>query len=119
MAELKAMCDQPVLLIETEGGGDESMAAVNQYEGCVAGLLRLGVMVLFSSSADETAQLLYTLAEKEASEGASMEVPDLLPVGGKRDDVERFLMSIPGVSDVTALAIVDARFRSVREFINW
>ncbi|KAI8918341.1 hypothetical protein DFJ77DRAFT_291125 [Powellomyces hirtus] len=116
ISNLKAMCDRPILLIEADEENSESMAATAQYEGIIASLLRMQITVLFSESTDYSAHLLFTLATKEAREGASMDVPDMLPA--KNNQAVQFLMSIPGVSDVTAIAIMNSRFKSLREFVN-
>ncbi|KNC96281.1 uncharacterized protein SPPG_08433 [Spizellomyces punctatus DAOM BR117] len=114
---LKSMCEKPILIVEQEASeGQQSMAATTQFEGIIASLIRMQITVLFSDSAEETAQLLYNFAMAEAEEGARIDVPDLLP--DKKNQFLQFLLSIPGISDVTAMAIMNTRVKSVREFVN-
>ncbi|KAJ3288554.1 hypothetical protein HK104_008100 [Borealophlyctis nickersoniae] len=117
IAALKAMCDIPIILVEKEkDDGADSMAKANQFEGILATLTRMKVRVLFSDSSEQSAQIIHDLAKMEAKEEARIDVPDLLPE--KQNQMFRFLLSIPGISDVTAMTIMNARFRSLKEFLN-
>ncbi|TPX65811.1 hypothetical protein SpCBS45565_g04856 [Spizellomyces sp. 'palustris'] len=114
---LKSMCEKPILIVEQEASeGQQSMAATTQFEGIIASLIRMQITVLFSDSAEETAQLLYNFAMAEAEQGARIDVPDLLP--DKKNQFLQFLLSIPSISDVTAMAIMNTRIKCVREFVN-
>lgn len=66
--------------------------------------------------AEQTAEILHNIAMKEATDGSSIDVPDVLP--NKNDQALQVLLSIPGISDVTAIAIMNAQFCSFQEFVN-
>ncbi|KAJ3028383.1 hypothetical protein HK097_005988 [Rhizophlyctis rosea] len=117
ISALRAMCEVPMLIVEKDKNeGNDSMTRTAQYEGILATLVRTGIRVLFSESSEQTAQMIFDLATREAKEGAKIDVPQLLP--DKKNHTMQFLLSIPGVSDVTAMAIMNARFKNLREFLD-
>lgn len=77
-----------------------------QYEGIIASLTRMPIRLFFTEGVSETASLLYKLCKSEHSAGQSIRVPKKLP-DKRQDCLLRFLMSIPGVGDVTSLAMTE------------
>ncbi|KAJ3033919.1 hypothetical protein HDV00_005659 [Rhizophlyctis rosea] len=80
ISALRAMCECPLVIVEQEKDeGKDSMTRTNQFEGILATLARMSVKVLFSDSAEQSAQMIFDLATREAKEGGKIDVPELLP----------------------------------------
>ena len=73
------------------------------------------ILVLFSGSQSESAQILFALAAKEGRKGYSLPCP--LSLTPNAEKVLPFYQSLPGVGFGTALLLA-ANFKSVKDFVN-
>ncbi|KAI8611826.1 restriction endonuclease type II-like protein [Chytriomyces sp. MP71] len=111
------MYNQPYLLIEMDDSGTESISTRNQFEGIIAGFLRRDVNVIFSHSKEDSAQIIFELAQGEARQGLRIAVPTNLP--SKNTGAMALLLSIPGIGDATCFEIMQpGRFKTVLEFLS-
>uniref|UniRef100_A0ACB8G6N5 Uncharacterized protein n=2 Tax=Sphaerodactylus townsendi TaxID=933632 RepID=A0ACB8G6N5_9SAUR len=117
--QLKSTFDRICVLIEKErakaGEAQRGTQRTKHYDSLLSSFLRGGIRVLFSSSQEETAELLKELALVEQRKGAAIVVPT--EVQGPGQDALRFYLSMPGVSYVAALALCHG-FCSVEEMAN-
>ncbi|KAJ1968081.1 3'-5' DNA helicase, partial [Dimargaris verticillata] len=96
----------------------ESMFSTRQYDQAIEVLLRMNMKLYFSTGRADTARLLYRLVAEESTCGTNVcfRHPGLIPT--KDNQFLKFLITIPGVSDVVAYNILSADFGSMREIIN-
>ncbi|KAJ1658494.1 3'-5' DNA helicase [Dispira simplex] len=94
----------------------ENPFGTRQFDQSIEVLTRMGLVVLFSFGHEETATLIYRLAEREGEQGACFLDPNSVPPVDDRR--VRFLTTIPGVSDVVAWNLWDAGFKNLRDIIN-
>ncbi|KAJ1972097.1 3'-5' DNA helicase [Dimargaris xerosporica] len=96
----------------------ESMFSTRQYDQAIEVLLRMNLKLFFSTGRADTARLLYQLVTEENTIGpnACFRHPGLIP--SKDNQFLKFLITLPGVSDVVAYNILSAGFGTLREIIN-
>ncbi|KAJ1927098.1 3'-5' DNA helicase [Tieghemiomyces parasiticus] len=93
----------------------ETISASKQYDEALEVLARMEVTLLFSEGRHETADLLSWLVNEEARAGAGFHDPADVDDGPHF----RFLVNVPGVSDVVAWNILSSGLKSVQELVNW
>lgn len=86
------------------------------YDGTLAGLVRIGVRLLWSHSTEETAGLLADLARLEQRKGQGISVP-LEVKGQHRQQALQMYLSLPSVNYVHALNMCQ-NFSSIAHLIN-
>jgi ERCC4-type nuclease len=99
--QIKALAEavpRPVLVIE----GDDLYAARNIHPNAVRGTLAaisvdMGVSILRTADADDTAEMLYVLAQREAGEHGERKVHPRKSYRSPREEQEYTLASFPGI----------------------
>lgn len=86
------------------------------YDSTLAGLVRIGVRLLWSQSTEESACLLADLARLEQRKGQGIAVP-LEVKGQHRQQALQMYLSLPSVNYVHALNM-SQNFRSITHLIN-
>ncbi|XP_062974349.1 Fanconi anemia group M protein [Elgaria multicarinata webbii] len=118
--ELKSKFDRICVIVEKErvkaGEARRAFHRTKHYDGMLSAFIRAGIKVLFSSSQEETADLLKELALVEQRKNAAILLPTEV-VEGPRQERLRFYLSIPCVSYTLALALCQC-FGSVKEMAN-
>ncbi len=115
LAKLRAACPFPYLLVEGRSidGGSRGLHP-NAIRGACLAVIDQGVALLRSDDRADSARWLYRLAVRCQREASSPELPPLVPrpVLPAESVPEAMLAAVPGISTVTARALLE-RFGSL------
>ncbi|XP_066529499.1 Fanconi anemia group M protein [Hoplias malabaricus] len=116
---LQAVFDRVCFIVEKDrtkpGEPLRSFQRSHYYDSTVAALVKAGIRMLFSQSAEDTATLLAELAQVEQRKGQAISVP--LEVTGPRQQAMQFYLTLPCVTYINALYMCH-NFSSVSHLVN-
>ncbi|XP_055989841.1 Fanconi anemia group M protein [Sorex fumeus] len=115
---LQSMFERICVVVERDrektGDSSKMFRRTKSYDSLLTNLIGAGVRILFSSSQEETADLLKELSLLEQRKNVGIYIST---VNSIKSDALQFYLSIPNVSYVTALNMCH-QFSSVKKMIN-
>ena len=125
---MKALFERALLVVEKDrdkntgpnlAAGDK-FASSKLYETALAAISRLGIMMLYSSSQEDTARIIYAVAESEAKAGFGIPESWRKSSSEHGEKVLKFLLAIPKISPISAWAISRSRqFACLQDVVKW
>lgn len=112
----KILCLFFVTTVSVTGEASRPFQRTRYYDSTLTALVRMGVRLLWSSNAEESAGLLADLARLEQRKGQGIAVP--LEVRGQhRQQALQLYLGLPSINYAHALSM-SHNFRSIAQLIN-